>query len=131
MHDLSDWNVLVVDDEPDNVGVIELVLSYHRAVVRTAQSGSECLQLMTEESPNLLLVDIQMPQMSGIELLAKIQEHENWRHIPVVAVTAHAMMGDSERFSSAGFDGYIPKPISAMSIVDELLPIVATKVKAQ
>jgi CheY-like chemotaxis protein len=131
MHDLSDWHVLIVDDEPDNIGVIELVLSYHNAVVRTAESGMECLRLMAEESPTLLLVDIQMPQMSGLELLEKIREHETWRHIPVIAVTAHAMMGDSERFASAGFDGYIPKPISAMSLVNDLQPIVAAKVKVQ
>jgi CheY-like chemotaxis protein len=131
MHDLSDWHVLIVDDEPDNIGVIELVLSYHNAIVRTAESGMECLQLMAEESPTLLLVDIQMPQMSGLELLEKIRKHETWRHIPVIAVTAHAMMGDSERFASAGFDGYIPKPISAMSLVNDLRPIVAAKVKVQ
>jgi two-component system, cell cycle response regulator DivK len=131
MHDLSDWNVLVVDDEPDNVGVIELVLSYHNALVRTASSGMECLHLMNEDLPTLLLADIQMPHMSGLELLAKIREHEIWRYIPVVAVTAHAMMGDSERFTSAGFDGYIAKPVSAMTLIDELIPIVATKVKAQ
>ncbi|MBA3868865.1 MAG: response regulator [Anaerolineae bacterium] len=130
MHDLSDWNVLVIDDEPDNVGVIELVLSFHSAIVRTASSGMECLKMLGEEIPTLLLVDIQMPHMSGLELLAKIREHENWHHIPIVAVTAHAMMGDSERFALAGFDGYIPKPINAMSLVDELLPIVTTKVKA-
>ena len=129
MHDLSDWNVLVVDDEPDNVGVIELVLTFHSALVRTASSGAECLRMMAEDIPTLLLVDIQMPHMSGLELLAKIREHEVWRHIPVIAVTAHAMLGDSERFALAGFNGYIPKPINAMSIVDEILPIVTAKVK--
>jgi CheY-like chemotaxis protein len=129
MHDLSDWNVLIVDDEPDNIGVIELVLNYNKAVVRTAQSGAECLQLMAENAPDLLLADIQMPQMSGIELLAKVRENDAWRHIPVVAVTAHAMIGDSERFTSAGFDGYIPKPINAMTLVDELRPIIAAKAK--
>lgn len=129
MHDLSDWNVLIVDDEPDNIGVIELVLNYNKAVVRTAQSGAECLQLMTEAPPNLLLADIQMPQMSGIELLAKVRENAAWQDIPVVAVTAHAMIGDSERFTSAGFDGYIPKPINAMTLVDELRPIIAAKAK--
>jgi CheY-like chemotaxis protein len=129
MHDLSDWNVLIVDDEPDNIGVIELVLNYNKAIVRTAQSGMECLKLMAEDAPNLLLADIQMPQMSGIELLAKVRENAAWQHIPVVAVTAHAMIGDSERFTSAGFDGYIPKPINAMSLVDELRPIIAMKAK--
>jgi len=129
MHDLSDWNVLIVDDEPDNIGVIELVLNYNKAVVRTAQSGMECLELMTQDPPSLLLADIQMPQMSGIELLAKVRENDAWRNIPVVAVTAHAMIGDSERFTSAGFDGYIPKPINAMTLVDELRPIIAMKAK--
>jgi CheY-like chemotaxis protein len=84
---------------------------------------------MREERPTLLLVDIQMPQMSGLELLAIIKENNNWRDIPVVAVTAHAMIGDLERFTSAGFDGYIPKPINALSLVEELQPIVAGKVK--
>jgi CheY-like chemotaxis protein len=129
MHDLSDWNVLIVDDEPDNIGVIELVLNYNKAVVRTAQSGMECLELMAQQPPSLLLADIQMPQMSGIELLAKVRENDAWRNIPVVAVTAHAMIGDSERFTSAGFDGYIPKPINAMTLVDELRPIIAMKAK--
>jgi CheY-like chemotaxis protein len=129
MHDLSDWNVLVVDDEPDNIGVIELVLNFHNAVVRTAESGMECLELMAKETPTILLVDIQMPQMSGLELLEKIRERTTWRHIPVIAVTAHAMMGDLERFTAAGFDGYIPKPITAMSLVDELQAIIMSKVK--
>jgi CheY-like chemotaxis protein len=129
MRDLSDWNVLVVDDEPDNIGVIELVLSFHSAVVRTAESGAECLELMAKEMPTLLLADIQMPHMSGIELLAKVRENPSWQNLPVIAVTAHAMMGDLERFTAAGFDGYIPKPISAMSLIDEIETAIAAKVK--
>ncbi len=129
MHELSDWRVLVVDDEPDNLGVIELVLRFYKAGVRTAASGAECLRLMEAEVPTLLLVDIQMPEMSGLELLEKIRENANWRDIPVVAVTAHAMQGDSDRFTKAGFDGYIPKPISPMTFVNELKPIVDAKVK--
>lgn len=128
-NDLSDWKVLVVDDEPDNVGVIELVLDFHNASVRTADSGQKCLQMMEEEPPTLLLVDIQMPGMSGMELMEKIRESAQWRHIPVVVVTAHAMRGDNERFLAAGFDGYIPKPISAMTFVDELQAILTARVR--
>jgi CheY-like chemotaxis protein len=131
MHNLSDWNVLIVDDEPDNVGLMELVLSHHNATVRTAASGVESLQLMVQEMPTLMLVDIQMPHMSGLELLGKVRENESWRNIPVIAVTAHAMMGDSERFIAAGFDGYIPKPINAMNLVDEIQAILAQKVRSQ
>lgn len=123
MSDLSKWNVLIVDDETDNIGVVELVLNFHNARVRSADSGLACLEMMEQESPTLLLVDIQMPGMSGIELLAKIRERREWRHIPVIAVTAHAMIGDHERFISAGFDGYIPKPVNAMTLVDEIQAI--------
>ncbi len=128
--DLSHWHVLVVDDEPDNLGVMELVLKFHKAAVRTAASGLECLQLMTEEAPTLLLVDIQMPEMSGLELLEKIRENVDWQHIPVIAVTAHAMIGDSDRFTSAGFDGYIAKPITAITFVSEVQSMIGTKIKS-
>lgn len=130
MHDLSHWDVIVVDDEPDNLGVVELVLDFNNAAVRTATSGMMCLSLMEKQTPSLLLVDIQMPEMSGVELLQKIRERKSWRDIPIIAVTAHAMMGDYERFIGVGFDGYIPKPINAMTLVDELQSILATKDKS-
>jgi two-component system, cell cycle response regulator DivK len=129
MNDIANWNVLIVDDEPDNVGVIELVLSFHNAQVRTAESGLKCIQMMEEDPPTLLLVDIQMPGMSGMELMEKVREREAWRNIPVVVVTAHAMRGDNERFLAAGFDGYIPKPINAMTFADELRLILTAKVQ--
>jgi two-component system, cell cycle response regulator DivK len=121
MHDLSEWRVLIVDDEPDNLGVIKLVLEFHDAQVRTATSGAECLELLNEEIPSLLLVDIQMPEMSGYELLEKIHLIEACQGIPVIAVTAHTMEGDPERVMEAGFNGYIPKPINAMNLVDDIL----------
>lgn len=127
MHDLSDWKVLVVDDEPDNVGVIELVMNFYEANVRTADNALKCLELLEQEIPTLLLVDIQMPGMSGFELLEKIREREMWKNIPTIAVTAHAMSGDHERIIAAGFDGYIPKPFSAMSFVDEIQAILAAR----
>jgi CheY-like chemotaxis protein len=129
LHNLSDWKVLVVDDEPDNMGVIELVMSFYEAKVRTAESGMTCLELMEQERPTLLLVDIQMPGMSGFELLEKIRERDDWKDIPLIAVTAHAMFGDYERIIAAGFDGYIPKPISAMTLIDEIKTMLTAKVK--
>ena len=130
MHDLSHWDVIVVDDEPDNLGVVELVLDFNNAVVRTASSGMMCIKLMEQQTPTLLLVDIQMPEMSGVDLLHIIRERPRWHDIPTIAVTAHAMMGDYERYIGAGFDGYIAKPINAMTLVEELLTILATKEKS-
>lgn len=129
MHDLSNWNVLVVDDEPDNLGVIELVLNFYDATVRTAATAMDCLAQMEVDQPTLLLVDIQMPVMDGFELMKKVREKEVWRDIPMIAITAHAMAGDQERIINAGFDGYIAKPISAMTLVDELKALIDAKSK--
>lgn len=123
MQSPSDWNVIIVDDEPDNIGVVELVLDFHDAKSRMASSGKECLQLLENELPNLLLIDIQMPEMDGIELLTYIKNNVQWSDIPAIAVTARVMPGDRQHILDAGFNGYIPKPISAMSFVDELKTI--------
>lgn len=123
MNDPSEWRVLIVDDDPDNVGVLELVLGFHNASTRIAASGEECLRLMREAAPNLLLIDIQMPGMTGYELLEHIRANDDWRDIPAVAVTAHAMSGDADRVMRAGFDGYISKPIDVASLVDDLRSI--------
>lgn len=127
MHDLSGWIVFVVDDEPDNIGVVELVLDYHNASVRSALSGQQCLAALRNEIPSLLMLDIQMPDMSGFDLLEKIRENPAWRDIPAVAITAHVMAGDQERILAAGFDGYIPKPINALTLVDEIMAIIAAR----
>lgn len=130
MSDVSDWKVLIVDDEPDNLGVLELIMDFHQINVRTADSGHTCLQKMEEETPTLVLMDVQMPGMSGTELMDKIRMRAEWSHIPIIAVTAHAMRGDDARMLAAGFDGYIAKPISAITLVDELKSILATRVGA-
>ena len=120
MSDPSNWRVLIVDDDPDNVGVLELVLGFHNATTRIAASGIECLDMLRKETPTLLLVDIQMPGMTGYELLEHIRANAAWRDLPVVAVTAHAMRGDADRIMRAGFDGYISKPVDVASLIDDL-----------
>jgi CheY-like chemotaxis protein len=129
MEDISNWRLLVVDDEKDNIGVIKLVMEFHDVVVLTASSGDECLEILKHETPNMLLVDIRMPGMSGFELLQILRKHPTWPDMTVVAVTAQAMQGDRERIIEAGFDGYISKPIGAMTLVDDLRAIVQTKGK--
>ncbi|WP_119070952.1 response regulator [Aggregatilinea lenta] len=120
MIDPSQWHVLIVDDEPSNIGVLELVLDFHNVKTRLATSGQECLQMLAAERPSFLLVDIQMPGMTGYELLENIRDNEQWQDIPVIAVTAHAMSGDEEQIIRAGFKGYIPKPVNVTSLIDDL-----------
>lgn len=123
MQNPANWNAVIVDDEIDNIGVVELVLDFHGAKSRIASSGRICLKLMEEEVPNLLLIDIQMPEMDGFELLTRIRKNERWRHIPAIAVTARVMPGDRQTILDAGFDGYIAKPLSPMTFVDEVKSI--------
>ena len=121
MQELSNWIVLIVDDEPDNIDVVRLIMEFHDVTVWTAASGQECLDRLEKGQPTLLLVDIQMPVMSGLDLLEKVRAR--WPQIPAIALTAYSMQGDKERMLAAGFDGYVGKPINAMSLVDDILAI--------
>lgn len=127
MEDLSQWTVVIVDDEPDNVGVVELVFQFHGATVRTATNGADCLKLIEDALPTVLLVDIQMPVMSGYELLQIIRARAEWQTLPVVAVTAQTKDEDRGKIMSAGFDGYIGKPINVTTLADEIIHIVGRR----
>ena len=118
MPDLSTWTVLVVDDESENINVVQLVLEFNDITVLTATSGMQCLEILERQQPTLFLIDIQMPEMSGIELLDRIRAR--WPGIPAIAMTAYTMQGDRERMLAAGFDGYIGKPINVMTLVDDI-----------
>ena len=124
---VTDWDVIVVDDERDNIGVVELVLGFNNATVRSASSGAECLRLLENAVPTFILVDIQMPEMSGYQLLEKIRANVAWRELPVIALTAHARPDDQEEILSAGFTGYISKPITVMTFVDEIKSILGNR----
>ena len=122
MQNISDWDVIIVDDDEDNIGVLKLALEFHGANLRTATSAGECLKLL-ENKPNLLLLDIQMPAIDGFKLLEIIRSNHDWKDIPAIAVTARAMPEDKQHILDAGFDGYISKPISVMTFADEVRQI--------
>lgn len=118
--DVSSWRILLVDDEIDNLGVAEKVLSFKGASVHATQQSRETLMLVETFKPNLLLLDLSMPHMDGWEIHRKLRENPATKTIPVIAVTAHAMAGDEERVMQAGFDGYIAKPFRIMELVDQI-----------
>ncbi len=119
--DTSDWHVLVVDDEPDSVEIVKIVLRASGAAVAEAHTGEEALAAFQKDRPTVVLTDISMPDMDGWELLEAIRTRENGKnHIPVIALTAHAMAGDRERVMSAGFDGYLSKPLSMLSLLEDI-----------
>src|SRR5689334_17462136 len=109
--EVNRWSVLVVDDEPDNIGVVEKLLTFYGATVQTAYHGEEGLKLLKDMTPTFILLDLSMPTMDGWEMLAAVKADPTKANIPVIALTAHAMPEDVERVKAAGFDGYIPKPL--------------------
>jgi len=102
--------VLVVEDNPDNMLTAKALLSDNFRVIE-AVNGLECLEMAKKHLPNLILMDIQLPKMDGIEAFKTIRKTPELKHIPVVALTASAMSQDQEIILAHGFDGYIIKPI--------------------
>ncbi|MCZ2073951.1 MAG: response regulator [Bryobacteraceae bacterium] len=117
-------NVVIVEDNPANAALFRAMLQPVYAV-RLYGDGEEALAAMVREVPDLVLLDISLPGMDGIEVLRLMRADESLRSIPVVAVSAHAMAGDREKFLSEGFDEYVTKPIASraalLAVVEPLL----------
>jgi len=118
---LANWQVVVIDDEPDSLQVASLVLQAYGAVIHTATNGLEGLERIQSVQPRFVICDLSMPEMDGWALIKAIQKDANLREIPVIALTAHAMLGDRERALAAGFYNYLTKPLTAKTFIHDLL----------
>jgi two-component system cell cycle response regulator DivK len=105
-------SILIVEDNPTNMTLAVYVLESAGHVVLTATDAEAGLALARSTLPNLILMDIQLPGMDGLEATARLKEDATTRAIPVIALTALAMKGDEERIRAAGCDGYIAKPMN-------------------
>lgn len=107
------WQILLAEDNIVNQRVAVGVLEKHGHVVVVANNGKEALEALACQRFDLVLMDVQMPEMDGVQATIAIREREQQTgaHIPIIAMTAHAMKGDRERFLLAGMDDYVPKPI--------------------
>ncbi len=108
--------ILVVDDNPANAALISFLLETSGYEVRIAADADEAVELLTGFKPRLIMMDIQLPGMDGLELTRRLKADIKTRHIVIVALTAYAMKGDEERARDAGCDGYITKPIDTRSL---------------
>ena len=104
--------VLVVEDNPANLSLATFLLQSAGHVVLAARDAENGLALARAEQPDLILMDIQLPGMDGLEATAILKSDESTRAIPVIALTALAMKGDEQRILAAGCDGYIAKPLA-------------------
>lgn len=116
--------VLIVEDNDLNMKLFHDLLEAHGYNTIQTKDGMEALSLAREHSPDLILMDIQLPEVSGLEVTKWIKEDEALKSIPVIAVTAFAMKGDEEKIREGGCEAYIAKPISVenfLNMVKEFL----------
>lgn len=111
MATMSGEPILAVDDHPQNLKLAVLLLTIAGYVVRTAPDAEAALQVLQTFRPRLILMDLQLPGMDGLELTRTLKADPRFRDIIIVALTSYAMKGDRERALAAGCDGYIAKPI--------------------
>jgi CheY-like chemotaxis protein len=112
--------IAVVDDNPVNRRLLRAILKKHYEIVEYG-TGMEALQGLADGGSALVLLDISLPDVDGTEVLRRIRANPDLQKLPVIAVTAHALHGDRERFMAAGFDGYLSKPIVDVNEVVELV----------
>jgi len=121
--------ILLVEDDIVNQKVILKILRKNGYLVDTANNGKEALKLFEVGKYDIILMDIQMPEMNGVEATRRIKEIEepHGKHTPIVAITAYALLGDMERFLSLGMDGYISKPIQMDELYDTIESFIANQ----
>ena len=112
--------ILVVEDNERNLKLVRDVLEYVGYDVRVARTAEDGITSAVSEPPDLVLMDLQLPGIDGMEALRRLRESPRTADIPVVAVTAQAMKQDRERVLEAGFNGYIEKPISVRAFPDQV-----------
>ena len=110
--------VLIVEDNARNLELVQDILELHGFRTLTATSGSDGVTLARRYLPDLVLMDVQLPDFDGVEVLRRLRADDETRSISVLALTAFAMTGDRHRFLDAGFDGYLPKPIDVRTLAD-------------
>lgn len=114
---MSQW-ILIVDDNPLNLKLARIVLETEGYVVKTAVDAEEALRILAKQVPELILMDIQLPGMDGLELVRRLKAAPETARVVILAVTAYAMKGDEEKAIAAGCDGYIRKPFDTVTLPD-------------
>jgi len=119
---MSRQTVLVVEDNDMNMQLVEYLLEEGGYSIVKATSGEEALAITRDEAsrPDLILMDIHLPGMDGLSVIREMKADPRTKAIPILAVTAHAMRGDKDRFLEAGCDGYISKPIDVKTFLGAL-----------
>jgi CheY-like chemotaxis protein len=112
--------ILVIEDNPGSMELMVYLLEAYGHTPLAAYDGEAGVETVLRERPDLVICDIHLPKRDGYGVLREIRRHAELRHIPVIAVTALAMVGDRENLLAAGFDGYLSKPIVPETFVEQV-----------
>ena len=112
--------VLIVEDNQDNMDVLEAFLEDDYELIE-ATDGKMGLEVAIDKKPDLILLDISLPEMDGTQVITEIRKNQEINNTPVIALTAHAMLGDREKFLASGFNEYMSKPIVDEDILIEMM----------
>ncbi len=112
--------ILIADDDKKSIKLLRDVLQASGYFVAVARDGRETVALAQARKPDLILMDIRMPVMDGIAAMKKLRANPNTDRIPIIAITAHAMRGDKERFIQQGFDDFLAKPVDIHVLLDRV-----------
>jgi two-component system cell cycle response regulator DivK len=115
--------ILIVEDNPPNMRLMEMILRGKGYTLLKATDGEEALDVALRGQPDLIVMDVQLPKLNGLEATRRLRQIPVFSHIPIIALTAYAMKGDKERIINAGCDAYLSKPINTRE-----LPLVIAEV---
>ncbi len=116
--------VLVVEDNMDNMELITVILERNGFKTITARTGQQGIEIATESQLDFIILDIQLPDMDGLSVIRKIRALKVNGDIPVIAMTSYAMSGDRQNVISAGFNGYIEKPIDPETVISQIREVI-------
>lgn len=108
--------ILYIEDNAHNRRIVRKLLTVYGYTIIEAEDGLQGYEMIRDMQPPLVLLDISLPSMDGIQIAGLVKEDEKLRHIPLIALTASAMRGDRERFLEAGCDDYLSKPVNALEL---------------
>jgi len=125
---MSENVILLVEDNPKNMKLLRDVLSHAGYEVLEASNAEDGIALALDRAPNLVLMDVQLPGMDGLNAVKALKDDDRTAVLPIIAVTAFAMKDDRRRALDAGFDGYLEKPISVQALRDEVRKFIGSGV---
>ena len=122
--EINEMRILIVEDEFDSSQVVSTILGFNGATVHSVNNGIECLEQIEDFAPTVVIMDLSMPEMDGWDTLAALRANPHTATIPVIATTAYDSVPLARDAREAGFNGYLPKPISPRTLVECLVEVV-------